>query len=188
MADLPIDAIILEDNDRGTLWQNNGNETIQDSKFSDASKFRVGSPYEKGQSGGGGALSFDIIGGMPPRKDGTAPPTRVEVVGIGGAVTQQGGGELGIWVTKPGTWSDIDDAAQQKVAEFRGDQIEFKVPISAPNLSGSDGGGKRVYHEGGKFVTIYQDDGHVVTYDMRKDPWKALWGNWEGNIVPPPWV
>jgi hypothetical protein len=190
MSDLPADAIVIEDNSKGVLWNNNGNETIMDSKFSDASKFRVGSPYEKGQSGGGGAFSFDIIGGMPPRQDGSAPPTRVEVALFTGAVTSEGGGEVGLSITRPGTWSDIDDAAQQKVVEFRGDQVEFKVPISAPNLGAAvPVNVVRMWAPNGLSFTQQQDDTNFVTYvtsvAFSIDPShvKAVWSRMTGPLT-----
>lgn len=183
---------VLADNAQGLLWNNDGNETLQDAKNADAAKFRVGSPYEQGQSGGGGAFSFDVIGGLPPRKDGSAPPARVEVAVLTGGMQTNGGGEVGLSITKPGTFSDIDDAAQKKVVEFRADGIEFKVPISAPNLGGGGGVPEypvRMWAPNGLSFTQQQDDGNFVTYRTNVafsiDPQhvRAVWSAWTGSMV-----
>lgn len=167
---------VLADNSQGILWNNDGNETIQDAKNADAAKFRVGSPHVPGQSGGGGAVSFDVIEGSGE----TARRKEVAVV-VGGFNGQQG--EIGICV-----WNGQEpfgDATQIKVMEIRGNEIEFKVPVKG--LSASSAAAGRFYHEGGRFVTIYQDDGHVVTYDMHTNPWRAMWSSWSGLLVPLPW-
>lgn len=156
-----------------------GNEVLIDAKDPDAAKFRVGSREVAGQSGGGGAVSFDVI----ERVEEGSP--RIEaVVMVGGSNGR--GGELGLCVwdgTRP-----ISDASQRKVAEFRHDVVEFKVPITAPNLR-SDA--TRFYHQGGRFVTNYQDDGHIVTLDMGgtadESQWVPVWSSWHGLLRPLPW-
>ena len=157
---------ILADNPQGCLWQNDGNETIQDSKYPDAAKFRVGAPYEAGESGGGGAFSFDVIAGIP----GQPADKRVEVAVLTGGMQGNGGGEVGLSITKPGTYHDITDAAQQKVVEFRGDGVEFKVPISAPNLPVANQpilSTELLRSTNGRFLLAMQNDGNLVVYDLK---------------------
>lgn len=160
----------LANNDRGTLW-NVGNETIQDSKVADASKFRVGAPFELGESGGGGAFSFDVTGGDIP---GMSAGKRIEVVLMTGGMNAQGGGETGLFVTKKGTWGNISDAAQIRVWEITSDGIEFKVPISAPNLP-AGGGSTVIQSPNGRVLLAAQDDGNLVLY-VDGAPLKALFG------------
>lgn len=153
---------ILAENSTGVLWNNDGNETIQDSFRADASKFRVGAPYEEGESGGGGAFSIDVIGGIP----GMPAGKRVEIVNLAGGLQRNGGGELGINITKPGTWHNISDAAQQKVVEFRADEVEFKVPVKGITFLKH---GSRELH--------LQSDGNLVLYDTGTSPWTVLWAS-----------
>src|SRR5262245_37051598 len=103
-----------------------GNEVMVDAKDPDAAKFRVGSRYVKGQSGGGGGYSFDII------EEAAEGNRRIEAVVLVGGSNGKGG-ELGMCIWDGTT--PITDASQRKVAEFRHDGIEFKVPITAPNLA-----------------------------------------------------
>ena len=165
------DRQILADNNTGTLWNNGGNETIQDSKIADASKFRVGAPYEAGQSGGGGAFSFDVTGGNIP---GMHEGKRIEVVLQTGAMNREGGGETGLFVTRRGTWGNISDEAQVRIWEITSDRVEFKVPISAPNLGGGGGTGgnrQRLETADGRYVWQLQNDpahgamGAIIVYD-----------------------
>lgn len=155
--------MILADTHNGQL-RVQGNETIQDAKDADASKFRVGSREVPGQSGGGGAYSFDVI----ERVEEGSP--RIEaVVMVGGSNGH--GGELGICVwdgTRP-----ISDPSQKKVIEFRHNEIEFKVPVKGLPSGGSNSG--RTYHEGGQFITIYQNDGQVVTYKTNGTTDESQW-------------
>lgn len=170
----------LHNDERGTL-RVEGNETIQDSKVADASKFRVGAPYEKGESGGGGGFVFDVIGGLPNRPNGSPPPERVEVAHMLGALNDTGGGEWSLGLTKPGTWADISDEAQFKVIEATATKIEFKVPITAPNMNAPTLINRL---HSGRFVYQLQDDpasgplGRIVIYDTHgtsdETQWRAV--------------
>lgn len=59
--------------------------------------------------------------------------------------------------------------------------------------NGAQGG--RFYHEGGKFCTIFQNDGHIVEYKivdgagnpLPENQWVAVWSNWNGIMTPLPW-
>ena len=126
-----------------------GNETIQDAKDADAAKFRVGSRHVPGQSGGGGAYSFDVINEVSEGNH------RTEVAVIVGGYNGKGG-EVGVCV-----WDGVEpisDAGQPKVMEWRHDEIEFKVPIKAPNLGSANSRPSRFYTDGGKFCINWQDD------------------------------
>lgn len=141
-----------------------GNETITDAKDADAAKFRVGSRRVPGQSGGGGAYSWDIITEVSEGNHRTE--AAVLVGGFNGK-----GGEVGLCLwdgTEP-----ITDASQKKVVEFRHNEIEFKVPVKGLPAGGSSNG--RIHHEGGQFVTIYQNDGNVVTYKTNGTTDESKW-------------
>lgn len=166
------DPKILEDNERGQT-RVEGNAFCQCSHIQDAAEVRVGSPSGPG-SGGGGKVSYDVL------PDGPGGPKR-EIASMMAGEGSQGAEWKLILLKKDGQTVDAD---QVTVMEATAQGVEFKVPVKG--ASAFDG--KRIYHEGGIFVTIYQDDGHIVTYDMRVDPWRPLWGNWEGAIVPPPWL
>ena len=180
---------IIRESAIGQLWWNSGNEAIMDSKIADASKFRVGAPFELDQSGGGGAFSFDVIGGLPGQPAGK----RVEVVLLTGSMNRTLGGEMGISILKKGTGQDITDAAQIKVAEFYSDHIEFKVPITAPGFGGGGVTGSVLMSPNGRFRTQFQDDGHIVIYDTWDSRWVtdpsavAVWSSWYGLLRPLPW-
>lgn len=157
---------ILENNERGQT-RVEGNAFCQDSHIDDAAEVRVGGPN-------GGKVSWDRL------PDGVGGRRREIALMTAGEGSQGPEWKL-ILLRKGGQTVDGD---QVTAIEATAEGIEFKVPVKG--ASAFDG--KRIYHEGGVFVTIYQDDGHIVTYDMRTDPWRALWGNWEGNIVQPPWI
>ena len=166
---------ILADNPQGRLWNNDGNETLQDSKYPDAAKFRVGAPYAEGESGGGGAFSFDVIAGIPGQPEGK----RVEIAVLTGGMQRNGGGEVGLSITAAGTYHDISDFAQKKVVEFRAEEVEFKVPIKAPNLSAISGAQEMLRSTTGRFMLALQNDGNLVLYDMQTA--KPLWAS--GTVV-----
>lgn len=68
-----------------------------------------------------------------------------------------------------------------------------RVPIHAPNIQPLG----RYYHEGGRFCTIFQADGHIVEYEIRdgqgnlrpESTWTqyVVWTNWHGLVRPLPW-
>ena len=74
------------------------------------------------------------------------------------------------------------------------ERFEALVPLYAPNIQRHAG---RFYHEGGRFCTVYQNDGHVVEYDIRdaagnlrpESEWPqcVVWTNWRGLVRPLPW-
>ena len=77
----------------------------------------------------------------------------------------------------------------------KGDPVSEQLVVSRHGLSGPaaarSAASGRMYHEGGRFVTIYGDDGHVVTYDMHRtsdEPqWNPVWSSWHGLLRPLPW-
>ena len=144
-----------------------GNECLIDAKDADASKYRVGSREVPGESGGGGAISFDVI----ERVEEGSP--RIEaVVMVGGSNGK--GGELGICV-----WDGvrpISDAGQPKVVEFRHNEIEFKVPVKG--LPAAGGRVTRFYTDHGKFCVNWQDDSGQPTgivYDTHGSADESTW-------------
>lgn len=150
----------IRESDRGRLWWNSGDETIQDSKATDAAKFRVGSPGVDGVHGGGGAFTFDILNWR-----GRA---RTEVAGFGGSFNGRQG-EVGLWI-----WNGLEpfgDATQKKVAEFFADHVEFKVPISAPNLTNGALPADHITSPNGQWWTFQQDDGNLVIYQLTPAGW-----------------
>ena len=157
---------ILSETSNGQLRMQ-GNEIIIDAKDADASKFRVGSRHVPGESGGGGAYSFDVI----DRAEEGSPRKEVVVL-VGGFNGQQG--ELGIFV-----WNGQEpfgDATQIKVMEIRGNEIEFKVPVKG--FSPSAGRVTRFYTDGGKFCINWQDDTGKpagVIYDTKGSLDEAQW-------------
>ena len=74
------------------------------------------------------------------------------------------------------------------------EKFQSHVPFYAPNIQTKPG---RFYHEGDRFCTVYQDDGHVVEYEIRdadgtlrpESEWKyfVVWTNWHGLVRPLPW-
>lgn len=160
-----MSAKILEHNARGQTAVE-GNELFQDSSIDDAAAMRIGGPN-------GGKLSWDRL---PDGIGGTRREIALMTAGEG----WQGPEWKLILLKKGGQTADAD---QVTVMEATAEGLEIKVPVKG--LQGPEG---RFYHEGGRFCTVHQNDGHVVTYDTRVEPWRPLWGNWEGNIVPPPWL
>jgi hypothetical protein len=177
----------LKENSVGRLWWNGGNELLMDSKIPDASKFRIGAPWQAGESGGGGGLSFDIIGGIA----NASPQRRIEAVLFVGSMDNHGGGELSINLLKRGTWANITDAAQIKIMEATSDLIEFKAPV---RFSGGVVGGTitaatdYIASPSGRFRTYQQDDGNLVQYEViSPSVWCPRWSSWTGVISNDSW-
>lgn len=166
---------IIADTSNGQL-RLQGNETITDAKDADAAKVRVGSRHVPGKSGGGGAYSFDVIEEVSEGNHRTEA-----VVMVGGF--NGSGGELGICI-----WNGVEpitDPGQPKVVEMRHNEIEFKVPIRAPNLAGG-GVTDTMWAPDGRTFTQQQSDGNFVTYTASA-PWSkanatAVWSAWTGKI------
>ena len=163
--------VTLVESSVGKIWWNGGNELIAESKIPDASKFRVRAPQQEGESGGGGAFSFDV--GNVPGSSST-----VEAVLLTGGINRYGGGESGFFILKRGTWGNISDAAQIRIWEATSDGIEFKVPVKAPNLGG--GGGD--YITAGAYRLYQQTDGNLVQYELVSGVLCARWSIWTGPI------
>lgn len=170
---------VLAHNPRGMLWQNDGNETLQDSspEFADASAFRVGAKYVKGESGGGGKIGFDLIEQMGEGH------RRVEAVNLAGGFNGKGG-ELGLNIWNGRDPKEIEDRDQIKVAEFRHDEVEFKVPIKAPNLTAQAQPPSRFYTDNQQYCFNFQGGptgAAMVVYDTWKpgtterEPDEAKW-------------
>ena len=141
-----------------------GNETIDDAKDADAAKFRVGSRHVPGESGGGGAYSFDLIEEVAEGNHRTE--AAVLTGGFNGRTGEVG---LSIWDgTEP-----ITDFSQKKVVEFYPDHIEFKVPVTGPNI-GSNEFATGISSRNGRYRLQVQDDGNLVYYDYSFTPPKVL--------------
>ena len=175
---------------------NGGNELALDAKPNthDPTKFRQGT-FDAGNYFG--AFSGDFLVGDP------ANPTRYEKILVGFKPDDdaharpsiaQGlpGGAIDIFCQTPGR---VDDAGMVRSLRLTSRYVElFGHKLATRNADGTItwhvGAGVaagRQYHEGGQFVTVYQNDGHVVEYDMRTTPWTPLWSNWTGLLKPLPW-
>lgn len=163
----------------GKIWWNGGNELIAESKIPDASKFRVRAPQQEGESGGGGAFSFDVTN-IPG-----GPAGGVEAVLLTGGINRDGGGESGFFILKKGTWGNISDAAQIRVWEATSERLEFKIPISAPNLVGGALAANYIDSPNGQFRSVQQNDGNFVTYEqMGGGLMCPRWSTFTGSIAP----
>lgn len=163
-----------------------GNEIIIDAKDADAAKFRVGSRYVPGECGGGGAYSWDLI--QEVHEGNRRVEAAVLVGGFNGRT-----GEVGLCIWNGRDPGDIRDEDQKKVVEFRPDEIEFRVPIKAPNFTGGGGAPSeqlvgRMWAPNGLSFTQQQSDGNFVTYltqvpfNIASTNVKAVWSAWTGPI------
>ena len=162
----------IADSPYGSLAYVNG-ELLNTAKVDDPPAYRTGS-----RTGGLGKFSGDII-----RSDGV----REECVLLQFKEDERHpgskAGEVTLHLRRP---NDDGDSAMVLALTIRHDGLTFHVPANlGSGTSGGDGG--RFYHEGGRFVTIYQGDGHVVTYDMHVPGWQAVWSSWSGLLKPLPW-
>lgn len=162
--------MIVAETPRGQLRLQN-DEAIVDSKVADAAGIRVGSRTVPGESGGGGKVSFDRITEVAEQN------RRTELAFLHGTTSHLNAGELSITVwngTEP-----ITDASQQKVAEFRHNEIEFRVPVKF--AGGAIAGSARVtrfYTDGGKFCFNFQDDTGLpagIVYDTHGNADETTW-------------
>ena len=162
--------MIIAETDNGQL-RIQGNEVIIDAKDADAAKFRVGARHVPGESGGGGAYSFDVI------EEVSEGSRRTEAVLLNGGFNGVGG-ELSVTI-----WDGsqpITDASQRKAIEIRHDEVEFKVPVkfSAGVIGGSSGGSNEfatgISSRNGRYRLQVQDDGNLVYYDYSFTPPKVL--------------
>lgn len=163
------DIKILDENERGKITIE-GNEVLATSLIPDAAKFRVRAPRVKGESGGGGAFSFDVLDPVDGRWK--------EMQLITGAMNDARGGEGKLIVLAEG--GVIDDAHQITVMEWDSRKVEFKVPVSAPNI-GSGATQGRFYSGERKFCFNVQDDpasgkaGRIVVYDTKGTTDESQW-------------
>lgn len=150
----------IDETSRGQV-RLDGNEHLTDAKGPaeraepDPAKNRVGSPYVPGRCGGGGAYSHDIIDRVG------AGQRRVEaVLRTGGFNGKTGESKLIIWNGRD--FGDIRDSDQVTVYEATSERVEFKVPISAPNLGGG----------GGQYLEKYSHDaasGRTLMFNPQAD-------------------
>ena len=163
---------IIKETSNGVLWFG-GNEARSDAKDLDAAKFRVGSRFEDGVHGGGGAYSFDGIDTNGTTADDLMAARRVECAVLTGSFNGRTG-EVGLSIWNGRDRNDIRDADQKKVFEMTSEGIEFKVPVKG--LSGGSAGVPSILQSpNGRLLLAAQDDGNFVLY---KDgvPIKALFG------------
>lgn len=157
----------LATNARGTI-KVEGNELLADSKILDAAAVRVGAPQGV-SSGGGGKFSFDVL--LP---DGTRREIALMTAGEG-----VNGPEWGLTILKKhGTTRDAD---QLRVIEGTAERIEFRVPISAPNLD-TTVTRDHITSPDGRFSTFIQNDGNLVTYEVIDSTWCPRWSSWSGVV------
>lgn len=177
----------IKDSGQGRLWFTGINETVQDSKFPDASKFRVGAPFLLGESGGGGAFSWDVI--WPSNIPGMSRGKRIEVALLTGAMNRQGGGEMGLFLTRTGTWGHIDDSAQVRIFEATSEGFEFRVPVRFSAGATLTGVGEinTVYSTQRTYALSVQDDGNIVQYQDVGGTWCPRWAIWQGTIPRTAW-
>ena len=97
-----------------------------------------------------------------------------QVLLIGKAEASLGGGVLDIHLQKDGT---ADDAGMTRAATLslaNGLEVRGALPV------------RRLTHEGGQFVTIYQGDGNIVTYatqgSANETTWRAIWSSFGGRV------
>jgi hypothetical protein len=162
---------ILEQNIEGKLVLN-GNELKVISTISegDAAFVKVIAPVVEGESGGGGGFSIDA-------GDENRNFPLVEFLGA----MFQGGAEMKLVLLKKGVGSDPDDADYQTIMEATSAGIEFKVPVSAPNLGGGATGGGRFFssHENTHLCFQAQADpasrGNLVVYDTKGSADESKW-------------
>lgn len=166
---------IIEQNSEGKLIFN-GNElkVVSTIAQGDAAFVKVISPYVEGESGGGGGFSIDA------GDEGRNFPL-VELLGA----MYQAGAEGKLVVLKVGTGSNPDDSDYQTIMEFTSNKVEFKVPISAPNL-GAAGVTDTMWAPDGMSFTHQQSDGNFVTYrassPFSKANATAVWSAWTGRL------
>lgn len=92
--------------------------------------------------------------------------------------------EFEFWHKLPGDGSQDSDYVRS--VSIRHDGVVFHRGSRAPSSSA------RIVHEGGRFVTIHQNDGHIVTLDTNNSAdeatWEPVWSNWGGLIKALPWI
>ena len=157
----------LATNSRGTV-KVEGNEILTDSKVLDAAAVRVGAPRGL-TSGGGGKFSYDVL--LP---NGTRREIALTTAGEG-----VNGPEWGLTILrKDGNTRDED---QIRVIEATAEGIEFRVPISAPNIARRPTGDS-ITSADGRFTTVIQNDGNLVTYEAIDLTWCPRWSSGTGTI------
>ena len=158
----------LATNSRGTV-KVEGNEILTDSKILDAAAVRVGAPRGL-SSGGGGKFSYDVL--LP---DGTRREIALTTAGEG-----VNGPEWGLTILRK--LGNTQDEDQIRVIEATAEGIEFRVPISAPNIARRPTGDS-ITSADGRFTTVIQNDGNLVTYEAIDLTWCPRWSSWTGVIA-----
>lgn len=160
------------------------NETALDSKKDDPPKHRLGVIRELESWGRSlGAIAFDLV---------HSSGSREEMVLIQGKETEDSagnktrGGELYLGLKKPGTAS-TDDAMHDALVVTYNQGFRFNLPVYAPNLGdGASGVTERLVSQDGRYVTVQQTDGNLVTYDTSLgqvgDPNAAIWSSFGGAV------
>lgn len=166
------DTLVLHETDNGRLTHG-GNAVINDSKIPDPAEYRGGAPPEQRSLV---KISGDVVEGND----------REEVVLV--QLKQSGdnvpdgrrGGEFYLGCKKPGEGST--DAAMRDVMLAFHDHVDFKVPISAPNLTGGALESSAIQSPSGRYRLQCQDDAHLVLYDMSRTPPQPIWSHRFGII------
>jgi hypothetical protein len=138
------------------------NETTLVSTVDDPPKHRLGVTKDAlGTSGGRGlgCLSFNVVSG----------PSEDEHVLVQGKRTDDGGGEFYIGLKEPNSPSK-DEAMKDALIVTNERGFEFRLPISAPNLTGgqvSEQFNSTMKHPNGYIWFTMQGDGNLVCYKNR---------------------
>ena len=161
---------VIEQNAEGKLIIN-GNELKIVSLIAqgDAAFMKVVSPVVEGESGGGGGFSIDA------GDEGRNVPL-VELLGA----LYQNGAEAKLVLLKVGAGLNPTDADYQTVMEATSNRVEFKVPVTAPNLSGGSAGGRFFASHGSTHLCFQaQADpasrGNLVVYDTKGTSDESQW-------------
>jgi hypothetical protein len=150
----------------------------------DPTKFRQGT-FDPGVSFG--CFSGDLLSGDPekPRRDERVlvqlKPDDTTEEARAAIAAGKPGGMFEVYITRPGGDSDDDQICILRVNSAG---VEIHGQPTTPPVT-NPAGAPRVYHEGGQYVTIYQNDGNIVTYftngSADESTWVATWSSFGGK-------
>ena len=169
----------LNETSMGSL-RHEGNAMLNDSKVDDPSEYRGGAPATQRSLM---KISGDVVEGS----------RREEVVLIQlkqtgeGVPDHQRGGEFYLGLKIPGTSTTDEAMFDALVATYR-DGFHFHLPIHAPNLQDKVVVTSFIQSPNGRFRTYIQDDGNLVTYEVKQPGnWlRPVWSSMTGAIPQTP--
>jgi hypothetical protein len=95
------------------------------------------------------------------------------------------GGTYDFFGLKPGVSGGGSDADMVRLMTLSPKELELFVPLKGATAP-APGTDPRVWHEGNRYLTIYQNDGNIVTYDTHNSPneatWTPKWSSFTGPI------